>query len=1001
MSGIRLCEKIAVKRTGLPVDSFAPLYDSDAARTLLSRPEGHTFVEFLHGDQATKFYFDTERYYESTPTPDQRDQYLADVHQAMKTVISVLYSIDHGVTYHLAQRHGVCEKRKLHKLSFRTFIDGVSVIYHHIPKIMQSVPPLREVWDQKDPDDNDFWDKSVYKAGEQLMCAIGGHKTHDDQRVLKPSPGHSDVLKYVISYVSPEWPDTLRCCQDELAADQEVPSYSYTDVKIAELIQLLGKDSASDRKKWINVAIFLKTIGSGSDAYLDDWIAFSKKGGAAFKSEEDCMQTWKSIRVGGGAGPGLTIGTIRHYAKSDDPTGYSEWCSSGSESTPGTSELINALRGIIPDLPNKVDLTPCKDGIKFKSDVSSGVIRRDSGYVYVDSGEYVGTLCPSFKVAKSLGFLHCNIDASHSQYDCNVHSGTDAKVTITHPNGRGAEVTVYNTGDINGKSAFAKINVTGQKEAHVRSKQVMSTLRGIINGGAGDAMREKLGPAVYALINNGTINIHLPPEKEVRRTDDGLVMAVIEYEPSLKHRIKFSPSSKTDNCNGLYVCDPETSIWNQRHNVVIEEKLVEAFGRMPNLTPDEKRHVESRRGRCDMVHLLAAKVIDEKFLDNLNANLDLLATANGVFDTSPDALSSNAGRPLFRAIKPEDCVSYTTGWAYDAESAKRYRPEVEDFLTKILPVEEEREVVIAFIATLFSGRRTLKKFLVLTDKRSGNNGKSSFHALVHRFLGDYYMNKGEKFVCRGTFESGRDSHDAGLESARGKRMIAAEELKKTMPLDESFLKGKSGGEDVIVEGRRFGKADQFRFVWQSAFMLIFNEGDCPEFDHEDSAFIGRMLVAPMRAKFVEAHLLPEKNDEEDQDDVDNKWTHQVDPTIIGRFPQWTSAFADILMERYGSRAFEKIPSSMNEWKHDVAARGNPITEWCTNTLEVTGNKKDILVLSDLRDDASRVCQLIRAFFSGVDGVKYVEKRSVKMSDGKVVTKRYVFTGLKLIAHART
>ena len=102
MTGIRLIERIAVKRTGLPVDSFAPLYDADTAWALLGRPEGHTFVEFFHGDQPTKFYFDTERYYESKPPQDQHDRYLKDVNDAMKTVISVLYSINHDVCYHLA-----------------------------------------------------------------------------------------------------------------------------------------------------------------------------------------------------------------------------------------------------------------------------------------------------------------------------------------------------------------------------------------------------------------------------------------------------------------------------------------------------------------------------------------------------------------------------------------------------------------------------------------------------------------------------------------------------------------------------------------------------------------------------------------------------------------------------------------------------------------------------------------------------------------------------------
>jgi hypothetical protein len=35
-------------------------------------------------------------------------------------------------------------------------------------------------------------------------------------------------------------------------------------------------------------------------------------------------------------------------------------------------------------------------------------------------------------------------------------------------------------------------------------------------------------------------------------------------------------------------------------------------------------------------------------------------------------------------------------------------------------------------------------------------------------------------------------------------------------------------------------------------MLIFNEGDAPTFDTSDEAFLGRMVVVPMRSKFVPA-----------------------------------------------------------------------------------------------------------------------------------------------------
>ena len=108
-----------------------------------------------------------------------------------------------------------------------------------------------------------------------------------------------------------------------------------------------------------------------------------------------------------------------------------------------------------------------------------------------------------------------------------------------------------------------------------------------------------------------------------------------------------------------------------------------------------------------------------------------------------------------------------------------------------------------------------------------------------------------------------------------------------------------------------------------------------------------------------------------------------------------------IIERDGACSFRCIQmpsltstSNMNEWNHDVgSSRGHPINEWCSNTLEVTGNKKDFIALPDLRDDAGRICQLVREFYAGNKGVKYSDRRTVRI-DGERVSRRHVFTGLK-------
>ena len=399
---------------------------------------------------------------------------------------------------------------------------------------------------------------------------------------------------------------------------------------------------------------------------------------------------------------------------------------------------------------------------------------------------------------------------------------------------------------------------------------------------------------------------HGVASSQASRSDAALLAAVLAANPGLLHTVKFIPNVKSGgHCYGPYICDPMTNIWKRRHNLVVEEVLAKAFERVTDLTSTERHHVHGRRGRADMVRALAGEALDAGFVEKLDANLDLLAASNGVFDTSPEALREGGGRPLFRPIAREDLVSNTTGWAYDAEASRTHRVDVEDFLAKILPVPEERRVVLAFVATLFSGRRELKKFLVLTARRGGNNGKTCLLLLILTFLGDYGKTT-TKFVCRGALDRARVSHDTGLEAAKGMRLVATEELAKSTTLDEGFLKSKSGGAGVVAEGRRFGKNAPFRFVWQAAFLLVFDEGGCPQFDHQDAEFVGRMLVAPMRSKFVEEPPRASNGGEA----AEREWTFPVDRTVHAKFPVWMSAFADVLREHYGIQAFAQLPAEM-------------------------------------------------------------------------------------------
>lgn len=109
---------------------------------------------------------------------------------------------------------------------------------------------------------------------------------------------------------------------------------------------------------------------------------------------------------------------------------------------------------------------------------------------------------------------------------------------------------------------------------------------------------------------------------------------------------------------------------------------------------------------------------------------------------------------------------------------------------------------------LLSGRRSVKKFLVLTDRRAGNNGKSTFAKLLLRFFSNLAM-RNTPFVCKSTFDKDRSSHDAALGPTKGNRLHIADELKHTMTLDVAMLKDKDkdkAGGGTEVSGRQFGSS---------------------------------------------------------------------------------------------------------------------------------------------------------------------------------------------------
>ncbi|GLC47496.1 hypothetical protein PLESTM_002092300 [Pleodorina starrii] len=576
-----------------------------------------------------------------------------------------------------------------------------------------------------------------------------------------------------------------------------------------------------------------------------------------------------------------------------------------------------------------------------------------------------------------VGYLHQSDDMGIPVVDCDLagfdrhfRAGmswvttrpSDKSVKFTSQDGPRAQIDILNFHNPNARSAKVALldmnlsnTVTTTKKINVLMDAYSESIR--------NALHERLHLGnVLLLVNNMQViinNNNNPQQtREERHDDEALINTLMSVHPTIKQRWSFSPDAKSANCNGLYYCDPATNRWRQVHNTFVENAVVDAFAdalMINKLTEADRRYVNTRHGGGEMRQMLARKVLHEGFHDLLNENVDVFTVNNGLIDMRTRT---------FRPVTPEDMIQTHAEWAYDPEEARAKRPAVERFLAQIFPVESERRIVLSYMASLLSGRRKIKKFLVLTDRRAGNNGKSTVARLFRRFFSNY-AKASTKFVCKGAFDRDRDSHDAGLEPFKGKRLLLAEELKNTMMLDVAMLKQYTGGAGEIVEGRKCGSGDWFKFTWQAGFLLIFNENDAPKFDATDEAFLGRMVVAPMRSKFVAV-------DEHGQHpELEEEYTYPMNKDVEMNFENWLPALAHILLDHYDENGLDIIPDSMKEWRADIADSSNFLAEWFGENVNLTGNKKDVLSIKELYS-------------------RYMETRAI---DGKMAVSREEFTEL--------
>ena len=324
--------------------------------------------------------------------------------------------------------------------------------------------------------------------------------------------------------------------------------------------------------------------------------------------------------------------------------------------------------------------------------------------------------------------------------------------------------------------------------------------------------------------------------------------------------------------------------------------------------------------------------------DKLDADPMLFAMKNMVLDLRDKTFA----RP-----EPEHHIGASAApWDYDDELAVLHRPDAERFFASLLPVTEERELLLAYFNNMLCGLTDVKALMVLNDERGGHNGKSTAIQVILGLLGERtpglrggYAYK-DKTARRDLFllSAVAGAHDSNMRVLAGARAIVKDEFSDSDKLDTALLRDLVSGTSQERAGRVCGQDAFFSFRWQGKLLFSFNAGSQPDMGNVPELY-RRIVVAPFRSKFVR---------EQAQVDPDS-YTFLEDPSIEDKLPLWRSAILAMLVERFDNRreVILNPPPSTVEWRRRLEVNDNPLAEWLESHVVVTGDPADIVSQAEL------------------------------------------------------
>ncbi len=313
-----------------------------------------------------------------------------------------------------------------------------------------------------------------------------------------------------------------------------------------------------------------------------------------------------------------------------------------------------------------------------------------------------------------------------------------------------------------------------------------------------------------------------------------------------------------------------------------------------------------------------------KFLNKLDDRscTHLLGFENGVYDFIKDE---------FRPGRPEDYISMSTEIDYieydwDDEEIK----DVMDFVSQVLPDEDERDYVLILLASFLNGNNRNEKFHIWTG--SGGNGKSKLIELYQMAIGDYGCNIPVSFLTNKRKASGEASPE--MAKIKGRRFAVLQEPDVHTRINVGLMKEMTGGDTITA---RALYKEPIEFKPQIKMILTCNH--LPELPYDDEATWRRVRSVEFKSKFV------------DQSEVDpnDKYSHPKDEGLSEKFSEWAEPFMWILIKYYDRWRKEglKEPESVIAFTKQYQAQNDQFRDFFDEYIIKDATAVDPMTISEV------------------------------------------------------